>query len=170
VRDVLSFKVLKRKQGGRFSAMDITDCNILAELQRDGRLSLTDLAERVRISLSSSQRRVRALEQEGVISGYRAYLDPVRFGLNFSAIVFVTLRDGNRQAVSAFEAALKEIPQIIQAQRLFGDPDYLLHVITRDLPAFQELYDEKLSGISGVQRLTSTLVMKTVVKDRALPV
>ena len=150
--------------------MDRTDCNILAELQKDGRLSLTDLAERVGISLSSCQRRVRTLEQEGVIRGYRAHLDPARFGLNFSAIVFVTLREGDRQAVAAFEAAVEEIPQIIQAQRLFGDPDYLLHVITRDLPAFQELYDEKLSDISGVQRLTSTLVMKTVVKDRGLPV
>ena len=150
--------------------MHRTDCNILAELQKDGRLSLTDLAERVGISLSSCQRRVRALEQEGVISGYRAHLDPARFGLNFSAIVFVTLREGDRQAVATFEAAVEEIPQIIQAQRLFGDPDYLLHVITRDLLAFQELYDEKLSGISGVQRLTSTLVMKTVVKDRSLPV
>ncbi|CNG98068.1 Lrp/AsnC family transcriptional regulator [Yersinia enterocolitica] len=150
--------------------MDRTDRNILAELQQDGRLSLTDLAERVGISLSSCQRRVRALEQEGVISGYRASLDPGRFGLNFSAIVFVTLREGDRRAVSAFEAAVREIPQIIQAQRLFGDPDYLLHVITRDLPAFQELYDEKLSGMTGVQRLTSTLVMKTIVKDRALPV
>lgn len=150
--------------------MDRTDCNILAELQQNGRLSLTDLAERVGVSLSSCQRRVRALEQDGVISGYRAHLDPTRFGLNFSAIVFVTLREGDRQTVSAFESAVKEIPQIIQAQRLFGDPDYLLQVMTRDLSAFQVLYDEKLSGMSGVQRLTSTLVMKTVVKDRALPV
>ncbi|MDI6957957.1 Lrp/AsnC family transcriptional regulator [Pantoea sp. Pa-EAmG] len=150
--------------------MDNADCNILAELQRDGRISLTDLAERVGISLSSCQRRVRSLEQDGIISGYRANLEPAKFGLNFSAIVFVTLRDGDRQAVSNFEDAVKEIPQIIQAQRLFGDPDYLLHVITRDLSAFQELYDEKLSGMPGVQRLTSTLVMKTVVKDRALPI
>lgn len=104
-----------------------------------------------------------------MISGYRAYLDPSRVGLNFSALVFVTLREGDRQAVSAFEAAVKEIPQIIQAQRLFGDPDYLLHVITLDLQAFQQLYDDKLSGMSGVQRLISTLVMKTVVKDPALP-
>ncbi|SEQ12407.1 DNA-binding transcriptional regulator, Lrp family [Rosenbergiella nectarea] len=150
--------------------MDRADCNILAELQQDGRISLTDLAERVGISLSSCQRRVRALEQEGVISGYRANLDPSKFGLNFSAIVFVTLREGDRQAVNSFETAIKEIPQIIQAQRLFGDPDYLLYVITHDLPAFQRLYDEKLSGLAGVQRLTSTLIMKTVVKDRALPV
>lgn len=150
--------------------MDRADSNILAELQQDGRISLTDLAERVGISLSSCQRRVRALEQEGVISGYRANLDPSKFGLNFSAIVFVTLREGDRQAVNSFETAIKEIPQIIQAQRLFGDPDYLLYVITHDLPAFQRLYDEKLSGLAGVQRLTSTLIMKTVVKDRPLPV
>lgn len=150
--------------------MDKTDCNILAELQRDGRLSLTDLAERVGISLSSCQRRVRSLEQENVISGYRAYLDPVKFGLKFAAIVFVTLREGDRQAVNTFEASVKEILQIIQAQRLFGDPDYLLHIVTYDLSAFQQLYDEKLSGLAGVQRLTSTLVMKNVVKDRPLPV
>lgn len=149
--------------------MDKTDCNILAVLQCDGRLSLTELAERAGISLSSCQRRVRTLESEGVISGYKACLDPARFGLNFSAIVFVTLREGDRQAVSAFEASVKEIPQINQAQRLFGDPDYLLYVITRDLSAFQQLYDEKLSGLAGVQRLTSTLVMKSVVKDRPLP-
>lgn len=149
--------------------MDNIDCNILSLLQHDGRISLTVLAEQVGISLSSCQRRVRALEHEGIISGYRAQLDPARFGLNFSAIVFVTLREGDRLAVSSFEEALKEIPQIIQAQRLFGDPDYLLYVITRDLQAFQQLYDEKLSGMAGVQRLTSTLIMKTVVKDRALP-
>lgn len=149
--------------------MDKIDRDILAELQEDGRLSLTDLAERVKISLSACQRRVKFLEHEGFISGYRAYLDPCRFGLNFSAIVFVTFREGNRQTVSSFEAAIKEIPEVIQAQRLFGDPDYMLHVITRDLPAFQKLYDEKLSGMSGILRLTSTLVMKTVVKDRPLP-
>ncbi|WAT01610.1 Lrp/AsnC family transcriptional regulator [Rouxiella chamberiensis] len=149
--------------------MDRTDRKILAELQIDGRLSLTELAERVGLSLSPCQRRVKALEQEGIISGYRAHLDPVRLGLNFSAIVFVTLREGDRQAVSVFEEAVKGIPQIIQAQRLFGNPDYLLNIITRDLPAFQRLYDEQLSGLAGVQRLTSTLVMKTVVQDSPLP-
>jgi DNA-binding Lrp family transcriptional regulator len=70
--------------------------------------------------------------------------------------------------VSAFEAAVKEVPQIILAQRLFGDPDDMLHVIARDLPAFQRLDDETLSDMAGVQRLTSTLVMKTIVQDRPL--
>lgn len=81
----------------------------------------------------------------------------------------VTLREGDRQAVEAFETAVKDVPQIIQAQRLFGDPDYLLHVVSRDLSAFQLLYDEQLSALPSVQRLTSTLVMKNVVQDRPLP-
>jgi DNA-binding Lrp family transcriptional regulator len=155
---------------GIISPIDRIDSNILAELQNDGRLSLTDLAERVGLSLSPCHRRVKALEQNGIIRGYHAQLDPSSLGLNFSAIVFVTLREGDRLAVSAFEEAVKQVPQIISAQRLFGDPDYLLHVITRDLPAFQRLYDETLSAINGVLRLTSTLVMKTVVQDRPLPI
>ena len=146
--------------------MDSIDRKILAELQSDGRLSLTELAERVNLSLSPCHRRVRALEQSGAITGYRASLDPAKMGFNFLAIVFATLKEGDRKAVSAFEEAVEEIPQIVLAQRLFGDPDYLMHVVTRDLSAFQKLYDEKLSAMPGVQHLRSTLVMKTVVQDR----
>jgi len=149
--------------------MDRIDRKILSELQKDGRLSVTELAERVGLSLSPCHRRVRALEESGVLLGYRAQLDPGALGLNFSAMVFVTLREGDRQAVEAFETALVEIPQVVDAQRLFGEPDYLLHVITQDLPAFQQLYDESLSTLPNVQRLTSTLVMKRVVQDRPLP-
>lgn len=149
--------------------MDRIDRNILAELQKDGRLSVTELAERVGLSLSPCHRRVRALEDCGVLLGYRAQLDPVALGLNFSAMVFATLREGDHAAVEAFEAALVQIPQIVDAQRLFGEPDYLLHVITQDLPAFQRLYDDSLSTLPNVQRLTSTLVMKRVVQDRPLP-
>ncbi len=149
--------------------MDKIDRKILAQLQADGRLSVTELAERVGLSLSPCHRRVRALEQSGVIRGYRAEIAPSAVGLDFSAIVFVTLREGSRQAVEAFEAAVVEIPQVVEAQRLFGEPDYLLHVITSDLAAFQQLYDERLSALPSVQRLTSTLVMKRVVQDRPFP-
>lgn len=149
--------------------MDRIDRKILAELQRDGRQSVTDLAERVGLSLSPCHRRVRALEQAGVIVGYRAKLDPHTLGLDFAAMVFATLREGDRAAVHAFEEALAPIPEIVEAQRLFGDPDYLLQVVTRDLPAFQQLYDERLSALPNVQRLTSTLVMKQVIQNRALP-
>ncbi|NMX60036.1 Lrp/AsnC family transcriptional regulator [Pseudomonas sp. WS 5059] len=149
--------------------MDRIDRKILCELQKDGRLSVTELADRVGLSLSPCHRRVKALEESGVLLGYRALLDPGAVGLNFSAMVFVTLREGDRPAVAAFEAALLEIAQVVDAQRLFGEPDYLLHVITQDLPAFQRLYDESLSTLPNVQRLTSTLVMKRVIQDRPLP-
>lgn len=154
---------------GRNFLLDRTDRQILAELQSDGRLSVTELAERVGLSLSPCHRRVRTLEESGVISGYRAQLDPGALGLGFSALVFVTLREGDSHGVGAFEAAVVEIPQVIEAQRLFGEPDYLLRVITRDLSAFQQLYDEKLSALPSVQKLTSTLVMKNVVQGRPLP-
>ena len=149
--------------------MDRIDRKILAQLQADGRLSVTELAERVGLSLSPCHRRVRALEDSGVILGYRALLAPSELGLNFSAMVFVTLREVTRQALADFETAVIETSQIVDAQRLFGDPDYLLHVVAADLPAFQQLYDERLTSLPNVQRLTSTLVMKRVIQDRMLP-
>ena len=100
---------------------------------------VTELAERVGLSLFHCHRRLRALEESCVLLGYRAQLAPGALGLNFSTMVFATLGEGNWQAVEAFEAALVDIPQMIDAQRLFGEPNYLLHVITQDLPAFQRL-------------------------------
>lgn len=152
----------------RIFCMDSYDQKILAELQKNGRLSLTELSERIGLSLSPCQRRMRALEQAGVISGYRAMITPSAVGLNFSAIVFVTLRDASSAMVRPFEAALVGIPEVVSADRLFGDPDYMLHIVTRDLDAFQSLYDQHLATLPGVLRLTSTLVMKSIVKNRPL--
>jgi DNA-binding Lrp family transcriptional regulator len=149
--------------------MDAIDRKILMELQNDARLTITELADRVRLSLSPAHRRLRELERSGVISGYRAHLDPVALGLAFEALVFVRMREGGRDCLDAFEAAVSDIPNVLHAQRLFGDPDYLLRVIAADLNAFQALYDDRLSTLPGVQRLSSTLVMKSIVDDRPLP-
>jgi DNA-binding Lrp family transcriptional regulator len=149
--------------------VDALDWKILTELQQDGRLSLTELAERVGLSLSPCHRRLRALERSGAIGGYHAQLNANALGLTFEALVFVTMRGGDRATVEALEQAVAAIPHVREAQRLFGEPDYLLRVITADLAAFQELYDERLATLPGVQRLSSTLVMKTVVESRPLP-
>lgn len=149
--------------------MDAIDRAILAELQSDGRLTLTDLADRVGLSMSPCHRRLRALEQSGVIAGYHAQLDPLAVGLTFDALVFVTMRGADRDTIASFEGAVTQIPTILHAQRLFGEPDYLLRVIAADLPAFQHIYDTELSTLPGVQKLTSTLVMKTIVDNRNLP-
>ncbi|MET7702726.1 MULTISPECIES: Lrp/AsnC family transcriptional regulator [unclassified Streptomyces] len=150
--------------------MDVVDQKILAELQQDGRLTVTELAARVRLSVSPCHRRLRELERSGAIRGYRAVVDPAALGLTFEALVFVSMRQEDRDTVADFERALAEIPHVLDAERLFGEPDYLLRVATADLAAFQRLYDERLATLPGVQRLTSTLVMKHVVADRPLPV
>lgn len=149
--------------------MDALDRKILAELQLDGRLSVTELGQRVGLTVSPAHRRVRDLEAAGAITGYRAVVDPKVLGLAFEALVFVTMKQEDRATLLAFEAATAEIPNVLQAQRLFGDPDYLLRVRTKDLDAYAQLEDDVLSTLPGVQRLTSTLVMKNFVIDRPYP-
>ena len=149
--------------------MDAVDRKILALLQVDGRLTVTDLAVQVGLSVSPCHRRVRELERSGAISGYRAIVDARALGLSFEALVFVTMRREDRETLLAFEEGLVSIPNVVQAERLFGDPDYLLRVVTADLAAYQRLQDEKLTALPGVQRMTSTLVMKRVVPARPLP-
>lgn len=150
--------------------MDALDRKILAELQEDGRQSLTDLAGKVGLTVSPTHRRVRDLEAAGAITGYRAMVDPKALGLGFEALVFVTMKQEDRATLLGFEDAVAQIPNVLQAQRLFGDPDYLLRVRTADLDAYARLEDDVLATLPGVQRLTSTLVMKNVVIDRAYPV
>src|SRR5271168_2107635 len=105
--------------------MDEVDSMILAELQQDGRLTVTELADRVQLTPAPCHRRLRELERTGVITGYRALLDPAAVGLGFEALVSVTLDRGDSGTVAAFEAALAEVLEIRHAERLFGDPDYL---------------------------------------------
>ena len=149
--------------------MDATDRKILAELQSSGRLTITDLAARVGLSVSASHRRLRDLEQSGTIRGYRAVVDPAALGLSFEALAFVTMRQEDRDTLLTFEAGIAAIPEVIQAQRLFGDPDYLLRILTKNLAAYQVLEDDHLAALPGVQRITSTLVMKQIVNDRPFP-
>jgi DNA-binding Lrp family transcriptional regulator len=149
--------------------MDRVDRTILAHLQAEGRLTITELAARIPLSVSRCQRRVRQLEASGVVRGYHADIDPARIGLGFTAIVFVEMRQEDRATIADFEARVAAIPEVVTAQRLFGDPDYLLRVVAADLAAYRELYDERLAGLPAVQRLTSTLVMKDLVGDRGLP-
>lgn len=149
--------------------VDAIDRKILAQLQQDGRLTVTELAARVGLSVSPCHRRVRELERDGVIRGYRALVDAAALGLGFEALLFVTMRQEDRDTLLGFEAAVSKVPNVLQAQRLFGDPDYLLRIVTADLGAYQRLEDDVLSTLPGVLRLNSTLVMKNVVADRPLP-
>ncbi|MHA7156699.1 Lrp/AsnC family transcriptional regulator [Glutamicibacter endophyticus] len=148
--------------------MDDLDSAILARLQRDGRVSATALAGDVGLSVAACHRRMRELERSGVISGYQAVVDPQSIGLGFEALVFVTLRD--RAQLREFEAAVEANERIVEALRLFGEPDFLLRVYANDLAHYQQLYDEVLVSLPAVEKLNSTIVMRNIKGRITLPV
>lgn len=133
-------------------------------------MTATALAAKVGLTVAPCHRRLRDLEASGVIRGYRADIDPGAIGLGFEAIVFVTLRQADRTTMSEFEDRVAAIPNIVEAQRLFGSPGYLLRVIAADLPAYQRFYDDQLSALPAVERLNSTLVMKNLKPNAGPPV
>jgi DNA-binding Lrp family transcriptional regulator len=150
-------------------AMDMINRKIIAELQAEGRLTVTELAQRVGLSVAPCHRRLRELERTGAIRGYRAVVDPAALGLGFEVLVQVTMDKEDAATVAEFERGLAEIPEVRHAERLFGDPDYLLRVATADIAAYQTLRDTQLATLPGVGRLTSTIVMKRIVEDRPHP-
>lgn len=143
------------------------DRQIVALLQAEGRITLTELSDRVRLSVSRCQRRVRELEAEGVIRGYSALVDGAALGYGFEVLLFATL--SRPDAVDEFDEALAGVPEVVEAQRLFGEPDYLIRVVSADLPAYQHLYESVLIRLPGVRGLNSTIVMKNVVSPRPYP-
>jgi DNA-binding Lrp family transcriptional regulator len=150
--------------------MDDIDRAILYHLQRDGRLANNDLAERVGLSPSPCLRRVRNLEAAGIISGYTAVLDRRATGFTYEPIVWVTLNEVTRASMTAFEGAITEIPEVIEALRMMGQPDYLLRILAADPDAFEALYIDRLAGLPHVQTLTSQLAMKVVKRTHVVPV
>ncbi|MFI5619336.1 Lrp/AsnC family transcriptional regulator [Streptomyces sp. NPDC051567] len=149
--------------------MDAIDREILRELQADGRLSNHELAQRVGLTPSPCLRRVRRLEQDGVILGYHAAISPEAVGRGFEVLVSVEVRR-DREAVEAFEAALQDIPDVVEAYRLFGSPGCLLRIAVADLRAYERLWIEKLTALSGVTEVNSQIVMKRVKEPSGLPV
>jgi DNA-binding Lrp family transcriptional regulator len=150
--------------------IDGIDRSILRYLKTDGRMTATALASKVGLTVAPCHRRLRDLETTGVIRGYRADIDPAAVGLGFEAIVFVTLRQVDRSTMEVFERRVADNANIVEAQRLFGSPDYLLKVIAEDLPSYQRFYDSELTSLPGVERLTSTLVMKNLKANAGPPV
>ncbi|MGV2919157.1 Lrp/AsnC family transcriptional regulator [Streptomyces alfalfae] len=149
--------------------MDEIDRNILRELQIDGRLTNQELAQRVGLSASPCMRRVRQLELDGVIQGYRAVVDPEAVGRGFEVLVSIEVRR-DRETVEAFEAALQDIPDVIEAYRLFGSPGCLLRIAVADLAAYERLWIERLTALAGVTEVNSQIIMKRIKEPEGLPV
>jgi DNA-binding Lrp family transcriptional regulator len=142
--------------------MDRVDRAIIAQLQRDGRLTNTELADRVGLSPSPCLRRVRALEQSGVITGYRAEVDQSAVGRGFRVLLHIDMAVQDRATIEAFEAEVGRIDAVVECLRMFGQPDYQLWVAVADLAAYEQLYMIALTGLPGVARTNSQFPMKRV--------
>jgi DNA-binding Lrp family transcriptional regulator len=150
--------------------LDDLDRAILRELMRDGRMTNADLSERVHLSPSACLRRVRALEESGVIGGYAMLLDPARAGLTGAAFVFVTLEQQGRAVLDAFERDARKHPEITECYLLAGAADYLLRIAFRDTRDYERIHTEILTQMPGVSRVQSTLTLRTVKKTTVLPI
>jgi DNA-binding Lrp family transcriptional regulator len=142
--------------------MDAIDRRIIAELQRDGRLSNVELAERVGLTPAPCLRRVKRLEADGVILGYTAQIDPKAIGRGFEVLVFVDLTRKDRATFEAFEAGVAALAEVIEVRRMFGLPDYLIRVATDSLEAFETFISSKLGDVPGVDKLDSHIPMKVI--------
>lgn len=149
------------------SALDRFDAAILAVLAEDGRISITDLAKRIGLSKSPTQARLRRLEQDGYIQGYRALLDPIRLGLDHVAFVEVRLNDTREAALNAFNQAIIGVAEIEQAHMIAGNFDYLLKVRTRNMRDYRRVLAERISTLPHVAN-TSTYVAMQAVKEIGL--
>jgi len=151
--------------------MDRFDRRILQVLQEDGRISNQDLAERIGLSPSPCLRRVRALEEAGVIIGYRALVDPRALGLSLMALIHISMDEHTPERFSQLEAAIREIPEIVECLLITGQAaDYQLKVVVRDMDAYQDLLLNRITGIKGVTGVHSSFVLRRVVDRTALPV
>jgi DNA-binding Lrp family transcriptional regulator len=149
--------------------LDRTDQSILVELQREGRLSNRELAERVHLSESACLRRVRALEEAGVIDRYTAVINQAKVGLPGNVFVSITLNRQEQADLAAFEAAVKRVPEVMECYLMTGQQDYLLRVVVSDPGDFERLHSQHLTRLPGVARVQSSFALRTVRKGAELP-
>ena len=150
--------------------LDRYDRRILEELQRNGRISNQELAERIGLSPSPCLRRVRALEESGLIAGYRAMLDAKQLGLSLMALIHISMDRHTPERFANFDQAASELPEVMECLLITGqEADYQLKVVVRDMDAFQALLLERITRIEGVSGVHSSFVLRRVIDKTALP-
>jgi len=151
--------------------LDRFDRRILELLQQDGRLSNLELAERIGLSPSPCLRRVRALEEAGVIAGYRALLDAQRLGLSLMALVYISMDRHTPERFANFDTRVRALPEVLECLLITGQQaDYQLKVVVSDMQAYQELLLNRITRIEGVTGVHTSFVLRRVVDKTALPV
>ena len=145
--------------------IDAIDRKILAQLTTDSALTSEQLGNRIGLSPSAAHRRTRALEETGLIQGYRARLSPAARGNPSTVFVSVTLIDQRQATMMAFEAALPATPQVVEAHLMSGQSDYLLKVLVRDDDSYERVHREILSALPGVHRLVTQFTIRTLASE-----
>jgi DNA-binding Lrp family transcriptional regulator len=149
--------------------MDRYDRQILELLQDDGRMSNKQLAERVSLSESACLRRVRALEDRGIIQRYVAMLNQEKIGVPGDVLVHIGLHREEQSELAAFEEAVRQIPEVMECYLMTGEFDYLLRVVVADMADFERIHKEELTRLPGVARVNSSVAIRKVLKRTALP-
>lgn len=144
---------------------DQIDRRILDELQSNGRLSVVELAARVNLTKTPCSERVRRMERDGVITGYRAVLDPSQVEMNHVTVVQISLTQTSDNSLDEFNRAIQAIPEVQTCLMIAGHFDYLLQVRTRDISHFREILGEQIGKLPGVMHTHSFAVMETVKQD-----
>ncbi len=151
--------------------LDRYDRQILRILQEDGRISNQDLADRIGLSPSPCLRRVRALEESALITGYRALVDARLLGLSLMALIHISMDRHTPERFERFEAQVREIPEVMECLLITGQSaDYQLKVIVQDMDAYQTLLLHRITRIEGVSGVHSSFILRRVVDKTALPV
>lgn len=150
-------------------ALDQFDRKILDVIAVEGRISVTELAQRIGLSKSPTQARLKRLEESGVIRGYRALFDPIRLGRDHVAFVEVRLSDTREAALAAFNAAVLRIPEIEQCHMIAGAFDYLLKVRTSGMAGYRSVLAEKISLLPNVSHTSTYVAMQAVKEENLAP-
>lgn len=150
--------------------LDNVDVAILTELQEQGRLTNSELAERAGLSASACHRRVKTLENSGVIDRYVAILSEKALGRGMNVYVQVTLDNQKRDTLTGFETAVEGVPEVMECYLMSGDADYLIRVLVRDANDYERVHREVLSGLPGVARLVSSFTIRRVFSRTTMPV
>jgi len=143
--------------------MDAIDRRILTTLQGEGRLSVTDLAERVGLSPTPCARRMARLESEGIITGYSARVNPERLGFPITVFVFVELDRQSRDALDGFERAIRRFPEVLECHLMTGSRDILLKIAARDLRGFDAFLENDLMSVPGIRSTRTSFSLRAMV-------
>ena len=149
--------------------LDRYDRAIVRLLQQDARITNTLLAGKVSLSESACLRRVRALEQAGLIQGYTALIDQHKAGFPVNVFVSITLDRQSQAGLEAFESAVRKVPEVMECYLMTGDADYLLRVVVADIPAYERFLLAHLTRVPGVSNIRSSFALKQVKYGTALP-